>query len=173
MYVRDLISRSGNERREYRYVTVMDKETFVKLINEYSINMYRISYGILHSGADAEDAVSEAVLRAYENLHTLKKTESFKSWIMQITVNEARKIYRKSQKITPIEQVSDMTPAFFDDYHELWDVVMKLEEIYREVIILYFYEQLSLREISKVLHIAEGTVKSRLFRGKKNLKEML
>ncbi len=50
---------------------------------------------------------------------------------------------------------------------------MKLKEGYREVILLYFYEQMSLKEISKVLHIAEGTVKSRLSRGKKLLKEML
>lgn len=154
-------------------MTMIDQKTFSSLIKEYSVNMYRLSYGILHSGADAEDAVSEAVLKAYENLNTLRKPESFKAWIMQITVNEARKIYRRSQKHTCIEHVQEMAPAFYDDYHELWDVVMKLEESYREVIILYFYEQLSLKEISKVLHIAEGTVKSRLFRGKKLLREML
>ena len=154
-------------------MAMIDQKTFSSLINEYSVNMYRLSYGILHSGADAEDAVSEAVLKAYENLNTLRKPESFKAWIMQITVNEARKIYRRSQKHICIEQVQEMAPAFYDDYHELWDVVMKLEENYREVNILYFYEQLSLKEISKVLHIAEGTVKSRLFRGKKLLKEML
>ena len=66
-----------------------------------------------------------------------------------------------------------MVPAFFDDHHELWDAVMKLELWYREVIILYFYEQLSVKEVGQVLHIAEGTVKSRLSRGKKILKGML
>ncbi len=50
---------------------------------------------------------------------------------------------------------------------------MKLDLVFREVIILYFYESLSVKEIGRVLHIAEGTVKSRLFRGKKYLKDML
>ncbi len=151
----------------------IDNETFAKLVREYSINMYRLSYGILHSKSDAEDAVSEAVLKAYENLKSLKKPESFKAWIMQITVNEARRIYRRAQKEIPADQSKGLEPAFYDEHHELWDVVMKLKEGYREVILLYFYEQMSLKEISKVLHIAEGTVKSRLSRGKKLLKEML
>lgn len=151
----------------------MDNETFLTLIKQYSSAMYRLSYGILRSGADAEDAVSEAVLKAYENLHTLRKPERFRSWIMQITANEARKLYRKKQRTSYVESVEDLAPAFMDDYHELWDAVMKLEVIYREVIILYFYDSLSVKEIGQVLHIAEGTVKSRLFRGKRELKSML
>lgn len=154
-------------------MAAIDNETFVNLIREYSLNMYRLSYGILRSGADAEDAVSEAVLKAYENLKALKKPECFKAWIMQITANEARRLYRRSQKTVFVNQEKGVEPAFQDEHHELWDVVMKLGEGYREVIILYFYEQLSIKEISKVLHIAEGTVKSRLHRGKKLLKEML
>lgn len=151
----------------------MDNETFARLVNEYSLNMYRLSYGILRCGADAEDAVSEAVLKAYENLKALKKPESFKAWIMQITANEARRIYRRMQKTVTADWAKEMEPAFFDEHHELWDVVMKLQEGYREVIILYFYEQMSIKEISKALHIAEGTVKSRLSRAKNLLKEML
>lgn len=61
-------------------------------------------------------------------------------------------------------------PEFRDEYHELWDAVMKLDISYREVTILYFYEQLSIKDISKILHIPEGTVKSRLYRGKQQLK---
>ncbi len=154
-------------------MSTIDNETFAGLIKEYSLNMYRLSYGILRSGTDAEDAVSEAILKAYENLKTLKKPESFKAWIMQITANEARRIYRRSRKEFAAEQTKGLEPAFWDNHHELWDVVIKLRESYREVIILYFYEQMSIKEISKVLHIAEGTVKSRLSRGKKLLKEML
>ena len=150
-----------------------DNETFTTLIRQYSPAMYRLSYGILHSRADAEDAVGEAVLKAYENLNTLKKPERFKSWIMQITANEAKMIYRKKQRTSCEASVEGMAPAFVDDYHELWDVVMKLDLVYREVIILYFYESLSVKEIGQTLHIAQGTVKSRLFRGKKQLKAML
>ena len=150
-----------------------DNETFITLIRQHSSAMYRLSYGILHCEADAEDAVGEAILKAYEKLNTLKKPERFKSWIMQITANEAKMIYRKKKRTSCVEDMEEMTPAFADDYHELWDAVMKLDLIFREVIILYFYESLSVKEIGRVLHIAEGTVKSRLFRGKKYLKDML
>lgn len=151
----------------------MDHETFTTLVRQYTPNMYRLSYGILRSGADAEDAVGEAVLKAWENLGSLKKPERFKAWIMQITANEARKIYRHTKKMSYMESMEEMAPVFADDHHELWDAVMKLDERYRAVIILYFYESLSLKEIARALHIAEGTVKSRLSRGKRLLKEML
>lgn len=135
--------------------------------------MYRLACGMLNNRADAEDAVGEAVLKAWESLGSLRRTESFKSWIMQITANESRKIYRKNRRITCVESVEEMAPAFYDDHHELWDAVMRLDIRYREVIILYFYERLSVKETGQVLHIAEGTVKSRLFRGRKILKGML
>ncbi|MDE6962733.1 MAG: RNA polymerase subunit sigma-70, partial [Lachnospiraceae bacterium] len=93
--------------------------------------------------------------------------------IMQITANEAKMIYRKMLRTRCVESIEEKAPAFIDNYHELWDAVMKLDLVFREVIILYFYESLSVKEIGRVLHIAEGTVKSRLFRGKKYLKDML
>ena len=54
--------------------------------------MYRLAYSILNNSTDAEDAVSEAVLHAYEKLRTLRDPDSFKNWILQITANEAEKI---------------------------------------------------------------------------------
>ena len=102
--------------------------------------MYRLSYGILRSRADAEDAVSEAVLKAWENLDRLKNPESFKAWIMQITANEARKLYRHAQRVSCAESLEERkSVSFEDERHALWDAVMKLDEGYRAVIILYFY----------------------------------
>lgn len=154
-------------------MSAIDKETFAKLIWEYTPNLYRLAFGILHNREDAEDAVSESVLKAYEKLHTLRKKESFRPWIMQITANEAKRIYGRNKKSAPVENMEEYMPQFQDEYHELWDVVMKLDIVYREAIILYFYEQLSIKEIGEVLHVPEGTVKSRLSRGKKQLKEHL
>lgn len=154
-------------------MSTIDKETFSTLIKEYTPNMYRLALSMLHSQQDAEDAVSGAVLKAYENLYTLRNVDRFKSWIMQITANEARKIYRNYKRTACVEIMEDFLPAFEDERHELWDVVQKMDLNYREVIILYYYEQLSLKEISKVLHIPVGTVKSRLSRGKKLLRDML
>lgn len=152
---------------------MMEQNTFEQYIRRYAPNMYRLALAMLRSREDAEDAVSEAVLRAYEKRHTLRRQDSFKPWIMQITANEARKIYGKNKHIMPVEDMEAYMPAFRDEKHELWDVVLSLEPVYREVIILYFYERFSIKEISEVLRVPEGTVKSRLARGKKRLKETL
>lgn len=154
-------------------MAVIDDEKFVELIQEYTANMYRLALGILHNPSDAEDAVAETVLKAYEKIHTLRKAESFKAWLMQIAANEARRVYAKSKRTAPVDDIEEYMPAFQDEHHELWDVVMKLDVVYSEVIILYFYEQLSQKEIGKILGIPEGTVKSRLARGKKQLRELL
>lgn len=151
----------------------MEQETFERNIREYAPNMYRLALAMLHNRQDAEDAVSEAVLIAYEKRHTLRDRKRFKPWIMQITANEARRIYGKNRRITPMEDMEAYMPSFRDENHELWDVVMQLETAHREVIMLYFYERFSIREIGRILRVPEGTVKSRLSRAKKALKEML
>lgn len=154
-------------------MAVISDEEFVELTREYTANLYRLALGILHNPADAEDAVAETVLKAYEKIHTLHKRESFKPWLLKIAANEAKSLYIKNRRTTPDDNIEEYMPAFCDEYHELWDVVMKLEETYREVVILFFYERLSIKEISRILSIPEGTVKSRLSRGKKQLKQLL
>ena len=151
----------------------MEQEIFERNIREYAPNMYRLALAMLHNRQDAEDAVSEAVLMAYEKRHTLRDRNRFKPWIMQIVANEARRIYGKNKRITPMEDMEAYMPSFRDENHELWDVVMQLESAHREVIMLYFYERFSIKEIGMILHVPEGTVKSRLSRAKKVLKEML
>ena len=154
-------------------MSAIDNETFARLVHEYMPNLYRLTLGILHNREDAEDAVAESILKAYEKIHTLRNIESFRAWIMQIAANEARRIYAKNKRSTPLENVEDYMPEFMDEHHELWDIVMKLDTAYREVTILYFYEQLSIKEIGKILHIPEGTVKSRLYRAKKELRRYI
>ena len=151
----------------------MNKEVFERLVREYTPNMYRLAYGILQNHEDAQDAVGETILRAFEKLHMLRRPECFRAWLMQIAANEAKKIYAGNRRSVPAENMEDFMPAFLDDYHELWDVVMGLEIVYRETILLYFYERLSVPEIARALHIPEGTVKSRLSRGKKRLRDKL
>lgn len=154
-------------------MAVTGSDTFEQNIRKYAPNMYRLALAMLHNRQDAEDAVSEAVLRAYEKIHTLREADSFKPWIMQITANEARKIYGKNKRVTPMEDMEAYMPVFRDENHELWDMVMQLEPAHREVVMLYFYERFSIKEIGRIIHVPEGTVKSRLSRAKAKLREMM
>ncbi len=154
-------------------MSFITKEAFIKLIYEYKSNMYRLALGILQNQHDAEDVVSESVLKAYENLEKLRNEDKFKSWILQITANEARLLYKKQKRHLYKANIEEYMPVFEDDYHELWDAVMQMQRHYREVILLFYYEQFSIMEIARILQVREGTVKSRLARGRKQLKELL
>lgn len=72
-------------------MAVMTKEEFAQHVKSDTLPMYRLAYSILQNSADAEDAVSEAIVHAYEKLDTLKKADSFRNWILQIAANEAKK----------------------------------------------------------------------------------
>lgn len=151
----------------------MDNDTFAGLVRVNMMNMYRLALSILGNESDAEDAVSSAVIKAYERREQLKKLSSFKPWILTITANEAKKIYSGRNRETSLEELGDVFAGKEDEYHELWDVVSGLDEIYREVVVLFYYEQFSIKEIGKVLNIPVGTVKSRLSRAKEELRRCL
>lgn len=151
----------------------IQKEVFAELVRENKVPMYRLAYGILRNQMDAEDAVSEAVVKAFERLNSLREPEKFKPWIMQIVANEARKLYGKKKRVDLVEDASEMKLYHEDAKNELWDIVVRLDEKSRAVVILFYYEQLSLKEIGGVLDISEGTVKSRLFRAKEKLRVLL
>lgn len=154
-------------------MAVMTEEVFSEHIKAHTLQMYRLAFSILRNRQDAEDVVSEAVLRAYENLGSLRQEERFGAWILQITANEAKKLYGKNKRVSAVEWQENMSPAFYDEHHELWDAVMRLDDDFRDVIVLFYYEQFSIKDIGQILKCREGTVKSRLFRAKEQLREML
>ena len=147
-------------------MAAMTKEEFVQHVKSDTLPMYRLAYSILQNSADAEDAVSEAIVHAYEKLDTLKKADSFRNWILQIAANEAKKIYRQNKRTSPVEWEENLSPEFYDEHHELWDAVMQLDGGYRDVIVLFYYERCTIPEISRILECRQGTVKSRLYRAR-------
>lgn len=151
----------------------MNRNEFCKLIKEYEKQLYAIAYTILRNEADTEDAVCNAIQKGYEKLDQLRNKHKFKAWISTITKNEALQIKRKRIELPGNEILDTMLEAVIDHHDELWDIVQNLPEEYRMVIVLYYYNQLSIHEVSKVLEIPVGTVKSRMNRGRKILREAL
>ena len=145
------------------------QEELSALIMDNKDGMYRLAFSILRNDADAQDAVSEAIVLAFEKCHQLRKTSSAKSWLIQILVNSSKKIAVQSNKYVLLENEIQYEQAeeFKDD--DMWETVMELDEEFREVVVLYYYEQFSVREIGKMLRVPEGTVKSRLARAREKL----
>ncbi|MDD2972386.1 MAG: RNA polymerase sigma factor [Lachnospiraceae bacterium] len=151
----------------------IDKWKFVELIEVHKSGMYRLAVSILRNSTEAEDAVGEAIIKAYEKLDKLKDADKFKAWIMQIVVHEAQNIYRTKKHFQYVEDL-ELTGASYQDEHlELLELVLELPEEFRSVVVLFYYEGFSQKEIAGILQTPEGTVKSRLFRARKILQEKL
>lgn len=151
----------------------MKQIEFCEQVSQYRYQFYITAYALLRNEADAEDAVCNAILSGYEHLAQLKNPKKFKSWMLTITKNEALKLCGKRMELPGDETVEQLLPPSYDKHNELWDIVQTLKEEYRIVIVLFYYNGLSLRDISEVLDISIGTVKSRLDRGRKLLKDAL
>lgn len=150
---------------------IVTKEMFIELVKENKISLYRLAKSILKVEVDVEDAISETVLKAFKNIKKLKSVESFKPWIMRILVNECYSIINKKSKVE-LEEDMEVYNLQYEEQEEktlIW-AVNKLDGEFRTVIILFYYEDMSIRDISGVLNIPEGTIKSRLSRAKGKLK---
>lgn len=152
------------------------KERFTAVVEEAKDVMYRLSYGILKNRADAEDAVAESLLKAWEKLDSLKQGESLRGWLIRIVINTSKNILSARKRTIPFDQ--DELAAAISVQGEspgagLWSHVWEMTEVYRTVLLLYYYSGYSVKEIADVLRVPEGTVKSRLFRAREELRQIM
>lgn len=151
----------------------MEAKKFCENVNKYRDDLYIMALAILKNETDAEDAVSNAILKAYENMEQISAFHKFKPWMLTITKNEALKIKKKRLYLPGDEAVEALSKPVEAHYDELWDILQNMKEEYRLVVVSFYYEGLSIRDISDVLGIPVGTVKSRLNRGKAEIREAL
>lgn len=161
-------------------------EKIEQLMNDYGNDVLKIAYLYLKDKHLAEDAFQEVFVKVYKNYNKFKNNSSEKTWIMSITANTCRDILRLSwlKKVRFFKDIGDDslkdTHENVDEeiarkmqYEKLLKEVMNLPLKYRELVILYYYEELSTMDISAALKIPEGTVRSRLFRARAILKSNL
>ena len=151
----------------------MDKEDFAKAVLEAETTLYRISKTILKSDTDCEDAVQEAIIKAYTNLHKLKNEKYFKTWLIRIVINECYRMQKNKTEHLSYDEYSDIESPSTTDYSDLYEAIMKLNPPIKLAVVLHYIEGYSLKEIGDILKIPVGTVKSRLSKGRNMLKSML
>ena len=152
-----------------------DKEAFCNLIRINKVAIYRISKSILIKEEDIEDAVSEAILKAYKNISSLRNEAYFKTWLIRIVINESNNIYKKRNREIAMDKEHFINMEHRDFYKDfsLYDAINSLEDDLKITTLLYYFEDLKYKDIAKLLKIKEGTVKSRLSRAKQKLYEIL
>lgn len=150
----------------------MLRESFTDLILDSEQTLYRVAMSMLKNERDCEDAVQTAILTAYEKLGTLKKEEYFKTWLVRILINACNKQLKARSRSAELKETDIVT----EDAVKKTEVRIALENLplkIREAVVLYYIEQFSVKEISAILRIPEGTVKSRLSKGRELLKDIL
>lgn len=151
-----------------------NKEAFSRLIKNYEMMLYRVSYSILRSDEDCADAIQETILKAYGGIGSLREPKFFKTWLTRIVMNESYQLVRRKHKVVSLESMGD--PGKEDRGYaniELEEAIEHLSEELRLVIILFYFEDLPLKEIVKVMDCPLGTVKTRLFRARAELERLL
>lgn len=131
--------------------------------------MYRVAKSFLKSDTDCADAIQETILKAYRTLGSLKEPRYFKTWLIRILINECKRVLNVKSKIIPMEELtvySQQKDVF--EQAEVREAVAALEEELRVIVTLYYFEDLSLKEVAQLLETPEGTVKSRLSRARKS-----
>lgn len=150
------------------------RERFAAAVTLHRHAMYRSARALLDSDADAEDAVGEAVLRAWQAFGRLRDEKAVKGWLIRITVNCAYEHRRKTARVTYTDDLEPLAGDAEDEHDSsLWDTVLRLPADYRIPTVLYYYEDMTTAEIARALGIREGTVRSRLSRARSRLRTLL
>ncbi len=149
-----------------------------RLVDAYQTSLLRMCHIHLQDGALAEDAVQETFLKAYRALSSFKNEGSEKAWLMKIAINTCRDIRRSSwykyvnRWVSPDDLPEEASRGDVSN-EELSSAILKLPTKQREVIMLFYYQNMKLADIAGILGIPLSTVSGRLGRARKKLKALL
>ena len=152
----------------------MTDDVFVEEVQAVKKTAFGTAFLILRNTSDCEDAMSAAIVKAYEHRGTLWKRSSFRAWFLRILRNEAYNILRERRKVFETDEPGEQSLPFTDPAQalDLRAALMQIREDQRNA--LYLREEgYSLDEIAAVLHVPVGTVKSRISRAKSALRKIL
>lgn len=169
-----------------------DQNAFSDIVNLYQNRLYQVCYRMLGNKHEAEDIAQEAFVRAYTNLHTFDQKRKFSTWLYRIATNLCIDRIRKKKPdyyldaevagtdgLDMYSQIAadDQLPEEQLEQMELQDRIQyeisRLPDKYRSAIVLKYMEELSLQEISEILDLPLGTVKTRIHRGREALRKQL
>jgi RNA polymerase sigma-70 factor, ECF subfamily len=179
-------------KKRIKQVIKGDQDAFAEIVEIYSNSIYQLGYRMLGNRHEAEDIAQEAFIRAYVNIKSFNQDLKFSTWLFRIATNLCIDRIRKKKPdyyldaevsgtdgLTMYSQLSSKDPLPEKELESLelqesvQKEILKLPEKYRSVIVLKYIEELSLNEISEILDLPLGTVKTRIHRGREALRQQL
>ncbi len=144
------------------------EEQFISMLEKHKKEFYKVAYSYVKTEANSLDMIGEATYNALNALPTLREPKYMKTWFYRILINMCKQFLRKNKKLVYNSDLIEHTPTEIVDRDELLDLYEAVHQLplkYREVILLKYFKQMSIDEISTILKLNPNTVKTRLRRG--------
>ncbi|MEQ6353577.1 sigma-70 family RNA polymerase sigma factor [Lysinibacillus sp. M3] len=137
-----------------------------------------MAYVYVQNENDAVEVFQQTIIRAYEGLPQLKDPHYFSTWLTRIIINCSKTYLAKKnsvQLVEPhtLEDLNSTSPTYIEEELDLWHALCKLEEKYKTILLLRFYQDYSVKDIAVILQCPEGTVKTHIRRGLQALRQQL
>ncbi len=176
-------SGAGEANKEMWQETADEHEVLEDLMQQYGSELKRIAFLYVQDQTECEDIIQEVFISAFKNLSGFRHEASYKTWLIRMTINKCKDyhrlwsirnlIYKPAVKLLKKESSAEEELLGEEDAKEVVAKIAALPAKYKEVLILYYYQDMTMQEISDVLEIKLNTVKSRLLRGKQALQAKL
>lgn len=166
-----------NMEQEVKLAQQGDREAFIRLFRKLEPELYSLARTIVRRDEDCADVLQETTLKVYQSLHTLRKPQYFKTWVIRILINECNQLLRSRSRTVAMPEVPERDSG--DHYYEnsskldLAEAVNQLDESLRIVVHLFYFQDLSVKQIADVLDISGGSVRARLHRARGILAETI
>ena len=155
-----------------------DEEAFTKLILYIKNDLYKIAKTRITEEADIQDAIQETMIETYKSIKKLKDIQKFKIWTIKILINKCNRIYKKRYKRDVYISDYDLDKHIISNSYSniendlnFYSLINNLDYNERIIIVLYYMEKYTIKEIAKILKMKENTVKSKLYRARIKIKE--
>lgn len=151
-------------------------KAYGQLIEEYKEYLYRTAWLSVKDQEKALDIVGDCILNGFRSIHTLKNPAYFKTWLTRILLNAIQDYYQKNpitEDVDRLQMMATESTVSAEEKMDLHRAIDRLEERYKTVIILRYFDEMKISEIAFVMDIPEGSVKAYLFRAKQDLRRLL
>lgn len=169
----------NTERDLIKRLKRRDEKAYEDVLDLYGNRLFKTCYLILKDEKEAEDVVQETYLRLFNNIDKFKGKSSLYTWIYRIALNISKDKLRTSNDFFLLDEFLESDEMVEQEVLDIIDrevlrkELFNLDHIYKEVLILFYFEELSIKEIMDILDEKEGTIKSRLSRGRILLREKI
>lgn len=148
---------------------------FTQLVQKNKLKFYKTAKAILKNDDDVYDAIQNALISMYQNFNNLKEQKYFATWGVRIVINKCYDLLRKNKKIELYDKLEEcVTEDNYNlDYNGINKLVNGLDKNLYLIVILYYYDDFSIKEIAEILEMPEGTIKSKLSKARSTLRKNL